>query len=119
MAATSSLTVAPSPATMPDLRFDPLRKEWVAYATERNDRTFLPMDFCPLCPTGAGGASEVPLVSFEVVVFENRFPALGPDLRDGRPVRPSTSGGCEVIVYTPQHTLTLAQLPLERVSLLV
>src|SRR6266478_2803570 len=87
---------------MPELRFDPLRKEWVAYATERNDRTFLPTDFCPLCPSGKGGASEVPLDTFEVVVFENRFPAFGPDRLDGRPVRPSTTG-CEVIVYTPEH----------------
>jgi UDPglucose--hexose-1-phosphate uridylyltransferase len=104
---------------MPELRFDPLRNQWVAYATERNDRTFLPTDFCPLCPTGSGGASEVPLDTFQVVVFENRFPAFGPDRRLGRPVRPSTSGGCEVVVYTPEHSLTLAQLPLDRVILLV
>ena len=103
---------------MPELRFDPLRSEWVAYATERNDRTFLPTDFCPLCPSGPGGASEVPLDTFEVVVFENRFPSFGPDRRNGRPVRPSTTG-CEVIVYTPEHDLTLARLPLERVRLLV
>jgi UDPglucose--hexose-1-phosphate uridylyltransferase len=94
---------------MPDLRFDPLRQEWVAYATERNDRTFLPTAFCPLCPTGVGGASEVPLDTFEVVVFENRFPAFGPDRRQGRPVRPPTTG-CD---------LTLARLPAERVRLLV
>jgi UDPglucose--hexose-1-phosphate uridylyltransferase len=104
---------------MPELRFDPLRSQWVAYATERNDRTFLPTEFCPLCPTGAGGASEVPLDTFEVVVFENRFPAFGPDRRDGRLVRPSSTGGCEVVVYTPEHELTLAQLPFERVRLLV
>jgi UDPglucose--hexose-1-phosphate uridylyltransferase len=104
---------------MPELRFDPLRSQWVAYATERNDRTFLPTEFCPLCPTGVGGASEVPLDTFEVVVFENRFPAFGPDRREGRPVRPSSTGGCEVVVYTPEHELTLAQLPLERVRLLV
>ena len=104
---------------MPELRFDPLRSQWVAFATKRNDRTFRPTDFCPLCPTGTGGASEVPIDGFEVVAFENRFPAFGPDLRAGRPVRPSKSGGCEVIVYTPEHTLTLAQLPLNRVSLLV
>ena len=103
---------------MPDLRFDPLRKEWVAYATERNDRTFLPTDFCPLCPSGPGGESEVPLDTFEVVVFENRFPAFGPDRNGGRPVRPPTTG-CEVVVYTPEHTSTLAQLPVERVRLLV
>jgi UDPglucose--hexose-1-phosphate uridylyltransferase len=103
---------------LPELRFDPLRKEWVAYATERNDRTFLPTDFCPLCPSGTGGASEVPLDTFEVVVFENRFPAFGPDRRSGRPVRPASTG-CEVVVYTPEHHLTLAQLPVERVRLLV
>jgi UDPglucose--hexose-1-phosphate uridylyltransferase len=103
---------------MPDLRFDPLRQEWVAYATERNDRTFLPTAFCPLCPTGVNGASEVPLDTFEVVVFENRFPAFGPDRRNGRLIRPPTTG-CEVVVYTPEHELTLAQLPAERVRLLI
>jgi UDPglucose--hexose-1-phosphate uridylyltransferase len=52
------------------------------------------------------------------VVFENRFPAFGPDRRQGRPVRPPTTG-CEVVVYTPEHDLTLARLPAERVRLLV
>jgi len=103
---------------MPDLRFDPIRREWVAYATERNDRTFLPTDFCPLCPSGAGGTSEIPLDDFEVVVFENRFPAFGPDRNGDRAVRPATTG-CEVVVYTPEHTKTLAELPPERVRLLV
>jgi len=103
---------------MPELRFDPLRREWVAYATARNDRTFLPTDFCPLCPSGPNGRSEVPLDTFEVVVFENRFPAFGPDRVGDRPVRPSSTG-CEVVVYTPVHELTLAQLPADRVQLLI
>lgn len=103
---------------MPELRFDVLRNEWVAYATERNDRTFLPTEYCPLCPSGPGGRSEVPLDDFEVVVFENRFPAFGPDRVDDRPVRPASTG-CEVIVYTPEHELTLAQLPPARVKLLI
>lgn len=103
---------------MPELRFDPLRREWVAYATERNDRTFLPSDFCPLCPSGPHGRSEVPLDSFEVVVFENRFPAFGHDRIGDRPARPPSTG-CEVVVYTPDHDLTLAGLPHERVRLLV
>jgi UDPglucose--hexose-1-phosphate uridylyltransferase len=103
---------------VPELRFDPLRREWVAFATERNDRTFLPTSFCPLCPSGPGGTSEVPLDTFEVVVFENRFPAFGPDRVHDRPVRPSSTG-CEVVVYTPEHELTLAQLPQDRVRMLV
>jgi UDPglucose--hexose-1-phosphate uridylyltransferase len=103
---------------MPELRFDPVRQEWISYATERNDRTFLPTTFCPLCPSGANGSSEVPVDDFEVVVFENRFPAIGPDRRSGRPA-PRSGAGCEVIVYTPDHGLTLAQLPEERVRLLI
>lgn len=90
---------------MPELRFDSLRREWIAYNTERNDRTFLPTTFCPLCPSGVDGDSEIPLDDFEVVVFENRFPAL--------------DSGCEVIVYTTDHHSTLAQLSVERVRLLV
>ena len=90
---------------MPELRFDPLRQEWVAYSTARNDRTFLPTEGCPLCPSGAGGDSEVPLDEFDVVVFENRFPAL--------------DAGCEVIVYTAEHASNLAHLPLERIRLLI
>jgi len=105
---------------LPELRFNQLRDEWVAYSTVRNDRTFLPSgDSCPLCPSGPGGKSEVPLDDFEVVVFENRFPALGPDPDEhGRPLRPPSSG-CEVVVYTPDHHASLADLPLERVRLLV
>ena len=107
---------------MPELRFDPLRREWVAFATERNDRTFLPTDFCPLCPSGRGGRSEVPLDTFEVVVFENRFPAFGPDRLGDRPVRPATTG-CEVVVladYTKIGQETMCQtVPAARVHTLI
>lgn len=105
---------------MPQLRFDPLRGQWVAYATARNDRTFLPRDDCPLCPSGEDGDSEIPLADFEVAVFENRFPAFGPDPNpDGSPATEPPRDGCEVVVYTPDHTSTLADLPLERVRTLV
>src|SRR5436309_15896467 len=104
---------------MPEVRFDPLRGEWVAYATSRNDRTFLPEGFCPLCPSGPGGGSEISLSDFGVAVFENRFPAFGPDLgADGRPVRPP-GDGCEVVVYSPNHVQSFAELSLEQVRLLV
>jgi UDPglucose--hexose-1-phosphate uridylyltransferase len=102
---------------MPELRFDPLREEWVAYNTARNDRTFLPTDRCPLCPSGAAGDSEVPLDDFEVVVFENRFPAIGADKTVHAGLGPGA--GCEVIVYTADHRSDLAHLPLDRIGLLV
>jgi UDPglucose--hexose-1-phosphate uridylyltransferase len=110
-----------------ELRWNPLLGEWVATATQRQDRTFLPPeDFCPLCPTEPGGfPTEVPESNYDIVVFENRFPSLrrNPETptvesNDLYPVRPS-EGECEVVVYTPDHSSSLAQQPVERIHKLV
>ena len=63
---------------MSELRFNELRGEEVAYAIHRQDRTFLPdRAHCPLDPTRPGGPqTEIPLEHFEIVVFDNRFPAF-------------------------------------------
>ena len=59
------------------LRYDPLRRTWVMYAGHRQDRTHLPTAAdCPLCPSTDSRATEIPAHDYEVVVFENRFPAL-------------------------------------------
>jgi UDPglucose--hexose-1-phosphate uridylyltransferase len=101
--------------------------EWVATATHRQERTFLPpADFCPLCPTKPGGfPTEVPESDYDIVVFENRFPSLRPDppppaveATQLYPVRPA-QGVCEVIVYTPNHSSTLAEEPVEQIYKLV
>jgi UDPglucose--hexose-1-phosphate uridylyltransferase len=110
-----------------ELRWNPLLGEWVATATHRQERTFLPpADFCPLCPTKPGGfPTEVPESDYDIVVFENRFPSLRPDppppaveATELYPVRPA-QGVCEVIVYTPNHSSTLAQEPVEQIYKLV
>lgn len=112
---------------MSELRFNPLLGEWVATATHRQDRTFLPpKDFCPLCPTKKNGfPTEVPEDSYDIVVFENRFPSLksNPDQvsvegSDLYPVRPG-QGLCEVILYSPDHQTSLAQEPLQQIEKLV
>jgi UDPglucose--hexose-1-phosphate uridylyltransferase len=112
---------------MSELRFNPLLGEWVATATHRQERTFLPPpDFCPLCPTKTGGfPTEVPEDDYDIVAFENRFPSLkkepetpaieGTELY---PVRPS-QGICEVILYSPNHKTTLANEPVEQIYKLV
>jgi UDPglucose--hexose-1-phosphate uridylyltransferase len=110
-----------------ELRWHPLLGEWVATATHRQGRTFLPpKDFCPLCPTKPGGfPTEVPEETFDIVVFENRFPTLRPDPpapavegTDLYPVRPA-AGHCEVVVYTPRHDSSLAAEPVEQIYKLV
>jgi UDPglucose--hexose-1-phosphate uridylyltransferase len=107
-------------------RYDPTSGEWVTFATDRQHRTYKPADFCPLCPTLPGRpATEIPFPSFEVVTFDNRFPSLSPDPptpdvtgSELCPVTPA-AGRCEVVVYSDDHDATLADLPGERVRMLV
>lgn len=112
---------------MSELRWNPLLGEWVATATHRQERTFLPPeDFCPLCPTRPGGfPTEVPEPDYDIVVFENRFPSLRLDPEapavEGSDLCPVTPGQgvCEVILYAPRHHSTLAQEPVGQIHKLV
>ena len=112
---------------MSELRNNPLLGEWLATATHRQDRTFLPpADFCPLCPTKPGKfPTEVPEPDYDIVSFENRFPSLKripekPAIEsDGiYKVEPSL-GVCEVVLYSPNHNTSLAAEPVERIHKLV
>ena len=116
---------------MNQLRWDPTLGEWVAYATHRQDRTFLPpAEYCPLDPTKPGGfPTEVPRPSYDIVVFENKFPSLSPNApeADGKPdggAGPVTAtapgrGVCEVVLYSQEHDSTLATMPEGRIRNLV
>ena len=111
------------------MRRDPLTGEWVPMASHRMDRTHLPpKDQCPLCPTVPGAvSSEVPASSYDVVVFENRFPSLSlrdaaPDsLVDGEELWPerAAAGHCEVVCFTSDHDASFAELPPERARTVV
>jgi UDPglucose--hexose-1-phosphate uridylyltransferase len=118
------------PAERPELaelRQDPLNGEWIAVASHRHTRAFLPPSHqCPLCPTTADNPSEIP-DNFDVAVFENKNPAFG-DLPPGTSVpdlsisskaslgetRPAV-GRCEVVVFSPEHEGSLGQMPVARV----
>ncbi|MFF0989945.1 galactose-1-phosphate uridylyltransferase [Kocuria nitroreducens] len=114
-----------------EVRFDRLTGEWVAVAAHRQARTYLPpAGRCPLCPTTGGRESEIPAADFDVVVLENRFPSLGPDLDElpdpqqvgerslwGVPF--PAVGRCEVVVFTPEHQGSFASLPPERARTVV
>jgi UDPglucose--hexose-1-phosphate uridylyltransferase len=111
-----------------ELRYDPLQRTWVMYASHRQDRSYLPAaDQCPLCPSTDTRLTEIPAHDYQVVVFENRFPALTeattapPDAAGGEPdgllaARPS-AGRCEVICYTSDHDASFADLSPDRVRL--
>src|SRR5687768_7959273 len=62
----------------PHVRWHPLRREWVSYASHRQGRTFLPpKEYNPLKPTtSAEFPTELPAGDYDAAVFENLFPAL-------------------------------------------
>ncbi|MGH9165421.1 MAG: galactose-1-phosphate uridylyltransferase [Acidimicrobiales bacterium] len=108
---------------MTERRLDPTTGEWRMFASDRQDRTFLPdEEHCPLCPTRPGGPpTEIPLEHFEVEFFENRFPSLSrqppvPDVVTSAlyAVLPST-GASEVVVYSDDHDQGLVDMAPERI----
>ena len=112
---------------MNQLRWDPILREWVAYATHRQDRTFLPpAEYCPLCPTKPGGfPTEVPREHYDIVVFENKFPSFSPDALEpdeaGSDLTPTAPGRgvCEVVLYSDDHDATLASMSERRIRNLI
>ncbi|MEU2550883.1 galactose-1-phosphate uridylyltransferase [Streptomyces sp. NPDC003388] len=95
--------------TTSEIRRDPLLGDSVAVASHRQGRTYHPpADQCPLCPTHGERLSEIPDSSYDVVVFENRFPSLAGD-----------SGRCEVVCFTSDHDASFAGLGEEQARLVL
>jgi galactose-1-phosphate uridylyltransferase (family 1) len=112
----------PPVSTRAQLRHDALLDEWVVIASHRQTRTFLPpADQCPLCPSRAGRATEIPDSAYQVVVFENRFPSLATGVeRDGlRPGQRPGFGRSEVVCFTDDHDRVFAELGRDRARLVV
>ncbi|MFF5534004.1 galactose-1-phosphate uridylyltransferase [Streptomyces cinerochromogenes] len=95
--------------TTSEIRRDPLLGDSVAIASHRQGRTYHPpADECPLCPTRGDRLSEIPDSSYDVVVFENRFPSLAGD-----------SGRCEVVCFTSDHDASFADLAEDQARLVL
>lgn len=111
-----------------ELRLDPLLNEWVAMASHRQGRIFLPpKELCPLCPTKPGLLSEIPEADYEVAVFDNRFPSLRPpsgewslpdSLNLDTPIV-DAAGKCEVVCFTAEHATSFKDLSEARIATLL
>jgi UDPglucose--hexose-1-phosphate uridylyltransferase len=104
-----------------EIRLDPIHDEAVIIAAHRQQRTHLPpADRCPLCPSRGGHATEIPEEDYDVVVFENRFPAMsGTARRDlgelpGHTEQRPGHGRCEVICFSADHDTSFWRLPSSR-----
>ncbi|HZC72045.1 MAG TPA: galactose-1-phosphate uridylyltransferase [Jatrophihabitans sp.] len=108
----------PATSTTSQVRWDPLFHTHTVIAEHRQTRTYHPPDdLCPLCPSRNGMSTEIPASDYEVVVFENRFPAFSlqaaetvPYVTDP-PFRSAPGAGrCEVVCFTPEHTGSFSSL---------
>jgi len=97
---------------MAELRYDPVTRDWLMVASHRQSRPQMPKDWCPFCV----GSGRVPDEGFDVLRYPNDFPALSAD----PPVPDDVAGGlfmtepaygrCEVLLYSDQHDVRLAEL---------
>ncbi|WP_344261551.1 galactose-1-phosphate uridylyltransferase [Streptomyces sodiiphilus] len=99
----------PRAVSSSEVRLDRLQGERVGYAAHRQQRTHLPpADQCPLCPSRGERLSEIPAQSYQVAVFENRFPSFSHD-----------TGRCEVVCFTERHEASFADLTEEQAALVL
>ncbi|MGV0025921.1 galactose-1-phosphate uridylyltransferase [Phormidesmis priestleyi] len=120
---------APSPSrdsvvANPHLRWHPLRGEWVAYASHRQGRIFMPPpEYNPLAATtNPQFPTELPQGDYDIAVFDNRFPSLTLQAHDPPQLIVDTlpaKGACEVVVFTQDPTTTLGNLELDHLDLLL
>ena len=110
--------------SLPHLRWNPSRQEWITYSSGREKRTFFPpKKYCPLCPGGdLNFPTEIPFNNFEVAVFPNRWSSFNTHNNNinisGIKTKPS-NGHCEMVVYSDNHDDTIAEMPLDHIQLLV
>jgi UDPglucose--hexose-1-phosphate uridylyltransferase len=118
---------SPSPEPIearPHMRWHPLRGEWVAYASHRQNRTFLPpKEFNPLAVSKSDKfPTELPEGDYDVAVFENLFPSLSLATTEAPSLHIPTlpaKGQCEVLVFTKNPDSALGRLPVSQINLLL
>jgi UDPglucose--hexose-1-phosphate uridylyltransferase len=96
------------------LRWNALLRQWVVLSTHRQGRPQMPADWCPFCP-GSGNVPD----HYDVYLYPNDFPAFS---LSTDPFDPSANdlfattgprGACDVVLYSPNHTLPPSQLTVE------
>ncbi len=98
---------------MNELRWHALLQQWVDVSTARQNRPQMPANWCPFDP----GSGRVP-DSYDVYLYPNDFPAFRPEAGPFSPApglfdTTGPRGACDVILYSPEHTLPPSKLTVE------
>jgi len=90
-------------------------QQWVIVSTHRQNRPQMPANWCPFDP----GSGKVP-EDYDVYLYPNDFPALSPESEPYAPPKEpglfaetGARGSCDVVLYSPKHTLAPSKLSLE------
>ncbi|MGC9096009.1 MAG: galactose-1-phosphate uridylyltransferase [Infirmifilum sp.] len=97
--------------TYNELRWNPLIGSWIIVSSKRAVRPWRQVEKCPFCP-----GSEETGVGWDVLVLDNRFPALRVDAVASRGSRglykvERAYGYSKVVVETPDHEGDLDTIP--------
>ncbi len=98
---------------MHQLRWHALLQQWVVVTTARQDRPQMPANWCPFDP----GSGRVP-DHYDVYLYPNDFPAFSSDTEPFDPhpglfAETGPRGECDVVLYSPEHTLPPSKLTVE------
>lgn len=99
---------------MHELRWHAMLRQWVVLTTHRQGRPQMPADWCPFCP----GSGRVP-ADYDVYLYPNDFPAFSQDADPFDPhhddlfATTGPRGACDVVLYSPNHTLPPSELSVE------
>src|SRR5665213_2476288 len=100
---------------MHQLRWNALLEQWVDFSTDRQHRPQMPADWCPFDP----GSGKVP-DRYDVYLYPNDFPGFAPGadpfvaIESPDPFAANgPRGNCDVLLYSPEHTLPPSKLTVE------
>jgi UDPglucose--hexose-1-phosphate uridylyltransferase len=98
---------------MHQLRWHPLLEEWVVFNTDRQNRPQMPANWCPFDP----GSGRVP-DNYDVYLYANDFPGFSLqaapfDPHEGLFGTAGPRGSCDVVLYSPNHTLAPSKLTVD------
>lgn len=100
---------------MHQLRWHAVLQQWIVFSTDRQHRPQMPANWCPFDP----GSGKVP-DQYDVYLYPNDFPGFGPKADAFTPIESpdlfavnGPRGACDVVLYSPEHTLPPSQLSVE------
>jgi UDPglucose--hexose-1-phosphate uridylyltransferase len=100
---------------MHQLRWHALLRQWVVFNTDRQNRPQMPANWCPFDP----GSGKVP-PQYDVYLYPNDFPGFAPSADPFDPAaepepfdETGPRGACDVVLYSPEHTLPPSKLTVD------